>query len=165
MSFHKKSLKNSSNSGEFYWEFPSRKILSKLERPKIIYRAAHTSMQAAYDTSCRFLTSTTHFIPTEDLSLLAILNSKLFGWYAQGKWKSPNPKIKQLSFSKQNMVKAPIVPATEEQKAKLSNLVKRILDDPESLEVPNLEREIDEWVYKLYELTNAEIRLIKEGSD
>ena len=62
MSFHKESLKNSSNSVEFYWEFPSRKILSKLERPKIIYRTAHTSMQAAYDTSYRFLTSATHFI-------------------------------------------------------------------------------------------------------
>ena len=164
MSYHKNSLKNAANSAEFYWEFPSRKILRKLEVPKIIYRTAHTSMQAAYDTSHRFLTSATHFIPTTDLSLLAILNSKFFGWFAQRKYKSSNPKIKQLSFSKRNMKKAPIAPRTEEQKAALSDLVQQILNDPNS-QVPNIEREIDELVYKLYELTAAEIALIEEESN
>ncbi|MDE0012032.1 MAG: hypothetical protein OXU36_12850 [Candidatus Poribacteria bacterium] len=161
----KESNAKKSNAVEFYWEFPSRSILSVLERPKIIYRTTAISMQAAYDKSHRFLLSSTHFIPTEDLSLLAILNSKLLNWYARRKWKSPNPKINALSFSKQNMVKAPIAEREEEQKAKLADLVQRILDDPDSLEVPDLEQEIDALVYELYKSTPEEIALIEEESD
>ena len=62
-------------------------------------------------------------------------------------------------------MKAPIPDRTEEQKAELTELVQRILDDPDSPEVFDIETEIDESVYKLYELTDAEIRLIKKGSD
>lgn len=161
----KDELKKESNIVEFYWEFPSRTILQTLERPKIIYQAVHTSIQAAYDTSYRFLTSATHFIPTEDLSLLAILNSKLFSWYAQSKWRSPNSKSKQLSFSQKNMITAPIVPRTDTQQAELSGLVQQILDDPYNFEVPDVEHRIDELVYELYQLTTAEIALIEKGNN
>ena len=61
------------------------------------------------------------------------------------------------------MVKAPIASRTEEQKAELSDLVQQILDDPYNFEVPDIEREIDQLVYKLYELTPAEIALIEKG--
>lgn len=163
MDFYRDKLKKPTNPVVFYWEFPPSNILSILERPKIIYRTSAISMQAAYDTSHRFLTSSTHFIPTEDLSLLAILNSKLFNWYARRKYKSP--KYKPLVFAKQNMVKTPIAPRTEEQQTELSNLVQQILNDPDSLQVPDIEREIDKLVYKLYNLTSAEIALIEEQSN
>ncbi|MDE0467559.1 MAG: hypothetical protein OYL97_10920 [Candidatus Poribacteria bacterium] len=165
MDNYKDRLKKSVNAVPFYWEFPPRNILQELERPKIIYRAVACSMQAAYDTSYRFLTSATHFIATDDLSLLAILNSKPFGWYARRKWRHPNPNIRQLRFAKENMNKAPIAQRTEEQKAKLSDLVQQILKDPDSLEVPDIEQEIDQLVYKLYELTPAEIALIEEETN
>lgn len=163
MNFYGDRLKKEKSSTIFYWEFPPCGTLSKLGCPKIIYRTTAISMQAAYDKSHRFHTTATHSIPTTDLSLLAILNSKLFGWYAQRKWRSPNPKIKALSFSKENMVKAPIAPRTEEQKSKLLELVQRILDALDSFEVADIEREIDQLVYKLYELTPAEIALIEKG--
>ena len=163
MNHYRDRLEKSANPVEFYWEFPSRNILRELERPKIIYRTNAISMQAAYDESHRFLLSSTHFIPTEDRSMLAILNSRLFDWYARRKYKSS--KYKPLSFAKQNMVKAPIAPQTESQKAELSDLVQQILDDPNSLEVPDIEQKIDELVYKLYELTEAEITLIEEESN
>jgi len=94
---------------------------------------------------------------------LAILNSNFFAWYAdQEYW---NEDLNRLKLNKGNMVKAPIPDRTEEQKAELTELVQRILDDPDSPEVFDIETEIDESVYKLYELTDAEIRLIKKGSD
>ena len=48
------------------------------------------------------------------------------------------------------------------QKAALTDLVEQILADPESDEVREIEREIDELVYQLYGLTDAEIELIKQ---
>ena len=160
MNHHKNRLKEAKIQVEFYWEFPPRNIYGKLKQPKIIFYANDNSMRAAYDPSCKFLYAATLFIPTTDLSLLAILNSKLFNWYAQNKFS--NPKIKQLSLTKKNMVKAPIASRSEEQKAKLSALVQQILDDLDSPKVRDLEQKIDELVYKLYKLTDAEIALIEE---
>ena len=110
-----------------------------------------------------FSTLAAVFIPTEDHSLLAILNSKLFNWYARKKFS--NPKSKQLSFKKGNMQNAPIAPRTTEQKTELSDLVLQILKNPDSSKVPNIERRIDELVYKLYKLTAAEIALIEEETN
>ena len=163
MKDHKSELKAAKIKVEFYWEFPPRRIYEKLKHPKIIFLANDTSMHAAYDRSCKFLYASARFIPTEDFSLLAILNSKLFNWYAQNKFS--NPKTKQLAFTKENMKNAPIAPRTEEQKAELSDLVQQILDDPDSLKVPDLEREIDQLVYDLYELEPAEIALIEEETN
>ena len=63
------------------------------------------------------------------------------------------------------MKDAPIAPRTEEQKAVLSDLVQQILNDPDSPEVPDIEREIDQLVYELYDLTPAEIALIEEETN
>ena len=51
---------------------------------------------------------------------------------------------------------------TSEQKMALSRLVKQILADSQSDDVREIEREIDELVYQLYSLTDAEIELIKQ---
>ena len=159
---YKDELKKGKKPALFYWEFPPSNIYDKLNRPKIIYKSVCTSMQAAYDPSCDFLYSATLFIPTTDLSLLAILNSRLFDWYARKKFRVQDPKSKQLSFAKKNMKNAPIAPRTEAQKAELSGLVQQILKNSDSSKVPNIEREIDQLVYKLYDLTRAEIDLIEE---
>ncbi|RKU17023.1 hypothetical protein C6503_11620 [Candidatus Poribacteria bacterium] len=165
MKSYKKKLKAAKIQVEFYWEFPATPKYEKLKQPKIIFLGNDTSMRAAYDASCKFLYAAAVFIPTEDHSLLAILNSKLFNWFARKKFKAKDPKIKALAFKKENMKNAPIAPRTEEQKVELSRLVQRILDDPDSPKVPNIEREIDQLVYKLYDLTPAEIDLIEEESN
>ena len=164
MNFHKDELQREANPAVFYWEFPRCGALPKLGQPKIIYRTSSISMQAAYDTSHQFHTTSTHSIPTTDLSLLAILNSKLFNWYAYKKY-NKFPKYKPLAFSKQNMKNAPIAARTDKQKEELSDLVQKILDAPDSPKAPDIEREIDELVYELYELTPAEIALIEEETN
>ncbi len=153
------------HQGEFYWELAPRNLFSMTENPKIMYKTLSPSMQATYDDLKGLPLSTSFLIPTTDLSLLAVLNSKLFNWYAHKKFRSPDPKIKALAFTKQNMVKAPIALRTEEQKAELLGLVQQILDTPDSPKIPDIEREIDQLIYKLYELTDAEIALIEEESN
>ncbi len=160
---YKDKLKNKRRTVPFYWEFPPFSALQNLESPKIIYRTPAFSMKAAYDVSCRFLLHTTYFIPTTDLLLLAILNSKLFNWYAHRKCKLRN--YDPLFFTKQNMEKVPIASGTEAQEKELLELLQLILDAPHNPEVPDIEREIDKLVYKLYELTGAEIALIEKGNN
>lgn len=138
--------------------------LSEFEKPKIIYRRIAQSLDAIYDTTGIFGLDTIFFIPTDDLSLLAILNSKFFDWYARHKVLPLNDPWAGggLQFFAQYMEKVPIAGMTSEQRTELSDLVNQILADPESDSVREIEREIDELVYQLYGLTEAEIELIKQ---
>ena len=61
------------------------------------------------------------------------------------------------------MASFPVAVETIEHKANLSDLVQQILDDPDNLEIFDIEWEIDALVYDLYELTTAEIALIEKG--
>lgn len=67
-----------------------------------------------------------------------------------------------MRFFTQYMENVPIVDRTAAQKTTLSSLVEQILADPESDRVREIERKIDELVYQLYGLTDAEIELIKQ---
>ena len=119
-------------------------------------------MRSCYDTTKALCLQTTYILPTNDFSLLAILSSRLFDWYARHKFQTLNDPWSGggLRFIAQYMRHAPIADRTPEQKAELSSLVKQILDDPESDEVPALEKEIDALVYRLYGLSADEIALI-----
>ena len=137
---------------------------AEFEKPKIIFPETAKSLYGCYDTTEIFGLKTTYFISTTDLSLLAILNSKLFDWYARHKFQSLNDPWAggRLQFKKASMEVVPIAEQTAAQKVELSDLVKQILADPQSDGVREIEREIDELVYKLYGLTDAEIELIKQ---
>ena len=73
------------DQGKFYWELRSCAYYDEFEKPKIVYRRIATSLDAGYDIKGTFCLDTTFSIPTTELALLAILNSKLFDWYARHK--------------------------------------------------------------------------------
>ena len=168
---YKDKLKKASPGakGLFYWELPKRpvhELSQKFSEPKIVYPAERISFDAGYDKSgSLILGHWTCYIPTTDLSLLAILNSILFDYYAKANYQV-NHKRKVppgwLSFKQANMKKFPVANRTGEQKNELSALVQKILKKPNGCKVLNFERKIDQLVYELYELTSAEIALIEE---
>ena len=161
---YRDDLKERSPQGEFFWEFPPSRRYGFLENPKIVYplhSRGNYSMRACYEESRALVLSPTYFIPTEDLSLLAVLNSKLFSWWARSECFVPSQK--RLEFKRGIMEDFPVAQRTEEQKAAIAEYVQLILGEPDSHEVPAFEEEIDALVYALYQLTAAEIELIKEN--
>ena len=152
------------DQGRFYWELRSCAYYAKFGKPKIVYTQTAKFLYACYDTEKAFGLNNIYFIPTSDLPMLAILNSQLFDWYARYKFYSLNDPWAGggLQFFAQYMEKVPIPDMTSTQKAALSRLVKQILANPQSDGVRDLEQEIDELVYQLYGLTDAEIELIKQ---
>ena len=156
------------SKGKFYWEVsmwePKPENYPHIYQPKIIYPLNGNSIRATYDTSNRYILGTYYHIPTKDLSLLAILNSSLIGWYAKQKFKKykNNPN---LIFTKENIGSIPIISQPDKEITEYSELIditNKILKDPENQNVQILERSINEIVYKLYNLTPAEIELIEE---
>ena len=164
LSSYRERLIARDDQGRFYWEFRSCTYYSEFAKPKIIYPQTAKSLYACYDTTKTFGVNSIYFIPTNDLSLLAILNSRLFDWYARYKFQSLNDPWTggRLQFLAQYMQHVPIANRTATQKQNLTNWVEQILADPESDNVHDIEREIDALVYRLYGLTDAEIELIKQ---
>ena len=164
LSFYRDRLIARSDQGKFYWELRSCVYYTEFEKPKILYSEISKSLYACYDTTGAFGLKTTYSVPTNDLSLLAILNSTLFDWYARYSFGSFGDTWEGggLFFFAQYMERVPIADRTAAQKAALSRLVEQILADPQSNGVRDIERKIDELVYQLYGLTDAEIELIKQ---
>ena len=163
LSSYRDKLITRDDRGKFYWELRSCAYYNEFEKPKIIYPHIAKSLYIYYDTAKIFGVNTIYFMPTSDLSLLAILGSRLFDWYARHKFQTLQDPWSggSLLFKKVNMEKVPIADRTPAQKAELSRLVEQILAAPESDTVRDMEREIDAVVYQLYGLTDAEVALIK----
>ena len=137
---------------------------AEFEKPKIIYPYIAKSLYVCYDMDGAFGVNTIYFIPNNDFSLLAILGSRLFDWYARHKFQTLQDPWAggSLVYKKVSMRNVPIADRTAAQKVALSRLVEQIFSDPQSDGVREIEREIDELVYQLYGLTDAEIELIKQ---
>ena len=161
---YRKKLIRRKSRGKFYWEPQKSTGYAVLEEPKILYPDISPVMRACYDTSKAFCLQTAYVLSTDDLSLLAILNSRVFDWYARYKFQSLNDPWAGggLRFFVQYMEKVPIANRTAAQKAELSRLVAQILAAPDSDNVRALEKEIDAIVYRLYGLSAEEIALIEQ---
>jgi hypothetical protein len=142
---------------------------AEFDQPKIVYPDIAKLMRACYDTRGCLGSNTIYFIPTADKRIFAILNSRLFDWYARNQFQSLGDPWKggRLRFFSQYMEKVPIPTATPAQQTEIEKRVEKILaqkkENPE-VDVSALESEIDQLVYKLYGLTEEEIQIVEVGS-
>jgi len=103
-------------------------------------------------------------VPTNDLSILGIIHSKLFDWYCRHKFQSLGDPWKggRLRFIAEYMGKFPIFPATDAQKAPIIARTRAILKAPDNPTVPRIEAEINQLVYTLYRVTPEEVKIIEK---
>jgi hypothetical protein len=96
----------------------------------------------------------------------AILNSKLIRHYLTFFFSSEN---EYTYASKENMEKVPIpaiTPANESIVKQIENFVETILSTKHqnlNADISHLEREIDQLVYRLYDLTEEDIKVIEKN--
>ncbi|MFQ6101025.1 MAG: TaqI-like C-terminal specificity domain-containing protein [Anaerolineae bacterium] len=69
------------DKGNFWWELRACDYYDRFEKPKIIYPDIATTCRFALDRDGYFGSNTTYFIPSDDLYLLGILNSRLAQFY------------------------------------------------------------------------------------
>jgi adenine-specific DNA-methyltransferase len=131
----------------------------EFEKQKIVYPDIAQAPEFTYDTSGSFVGNTAYIIPTGEVWLLALLNSKCFWWF----YIHVSSTIRGgfVRFIAQYMEQFPIPPATTPERAPITSLAQAILADPDSQDVPRLEAEIDQLVYGLYGLDEREIAIIE----
>jgi adenine-specific DNA-methyltransferase len=137
--------------------------LDEFDKDKIIWQAISKNLGFGFTGKGIFSDVTTFFMTGENLQFfLAIFNSTFFEYallniYLEGDtFKSKN----------QIMLNFPIPKTTEYAQKSFINLVDQILDAKKvnpNVDTSKLEKQIDELVYKLYDLTEDEIAII-EGS-
>jgi hypothetical protein len=164
-------LKKRWDQGEFWWELRACQYYSEFEKPKIVYQEIATHQAFTYSKEPLLMNNKCFFIPTDDLYLLAILNSSV-GWFFLGHTVS---KLQRGAYAMQSpyVSQVPIPTPTEAQRDAIETLVRQLLDvegeGPQAC--PERSRRTGEWeralnahVYEVYDLTPAEIALIEEAT-
>jgi type I restriction-modification system DNA methylase subunit len=75
-----KEAKKRSDKGDFWWEMRNCAYYHLLEQPKIVFPNLQNTNKFAIDRTGTFINAPAVFVATDDMALLAILNSKLV-WY------------------------------------------------------------------------------------
>src|SRR5215212_6845775 len=163
--------KRASTQKWFELQQPATALAQQNRDPKIVYPIIAPECRFALDDKGFFINDKLFTLPTSDMSLLALLNSKLANFYfgcvcaaLEGSGK------RYLEFRAQYVdqfpVKSPFL--QEEQRTRLVPLVERMLSLHERLAEAKIERErtviqhqidatdrqIDQLVYELYDLTD-----------
>jgi TaqI-like C-terminal specificity domain/Eco57I restriction-modification methylase len=75
-----KEAKKRADKGDFWWEMRNCAYYHLLEQPKIVFPNLQNTNKFAIDRTGTFINAPAVFVATNDMALLAILNSKLV-WY------------------------------------------------------------------------------------
>lgn len=154
-----------SDMGDHWSNLRNCAYLEDFEKEKIIWGEISDKPKFAFDDNKFFAEATTFLMTGEKLKfLLAILNSKVSEWYfnligtttgmGTNRWKKY--KIELL----------PIKEPSSAQENEIVNLVNKIIAVKKEIptaETIEIESQIDQLVYQLYDLTEEEIAIIENG--
>ena len=139
------------------------------ERPKILTRQTADEIIAAYDEENFYYANTLHGTAIIDRAyhphyVLGILNSKITTWYYRSNTDEEGKVFAQIKI--ELLRKLPIPKTDRDQQRPVIQLVGKILAAKQrdaGADTMALEREIDQLVYKLYGLTEEEIRIVEQS--
>ncbi len=136
----------------------------RFEDSKVIYSDIGNVLKAFYTEKPFYGANTTYFMPIDGLevSLLAILLSKTIDWFARQTFQSLGDPWKggRLRFFVQSMATVPIPSALDIDKVRLSELAKAAAQS-EGEALAGIEIEINQIVYRLFNLTPDEIAVVE----
>jgi hypothetical protein len=179
----RKQLEKRATKQEWYeLQQPQLAYKQLLEQPKIVFPDIATECRFTIDHLGHFGANTVYFLPTDDLFLLGILNSRLaYFYFAQTCAGLEGSGRTYLRFFGQYLESFP-VPAIDRTAQsthdRLVALVQQMLDLHKELGAANTpaaqtalqrqieatDRQIDQVVYELYGLTEEEIRIVEEAT-
>jgi len=172
-----------SDQGDYWWELRPCAYEEEFEKPKIIFPDISLVGNFTYDPDGKFYSvNTTYLLPTDDLYLLAILNSTAVtfayrslspayrGGYLRFIYQYmvnvPIPKL-DLSDSTQKAQHESIVSLVEqmlkltEQRSKLDPVLYSERYDELTQDIAGVDARINQAVYALYDLTDDEIAIVE----
>jgi len=172
--FKTKLEKRATSQRWYEMQQPQESFSNFFDRPKVIYPDCAKEMRASYDETGAYGTMAMYFIPFDPL-ILGILNSKLFDWYSRMTFATFGDPWNggRIIFKTIYMSKVPIPDIKNDIVSNIKKTTEKILTNIQSVDysqnlnkqtnVKEYEKQIDELVYKLYGLTEDEVKIIEEG--
>ena len=160
----REQLINRYDQGKYFWELRACAYWGEFKQPKIVYPDIAQGTEFSFDDGGYFLGNTSYLLPTKEMWLLGLLNSKAVFWF----YTKTSTQIRGgfVRFIAQYVSQIPIPTIKPAQQAPISKIVDQILaakrTDPDA-DVSALENEIDQLVYLLYNLTPEEIGIVEEA--
>jgi hypothetical protein len=139
---------------------------AEFEKEKVIYPNMATELQAALDKDKMYCNQKAFIITGKNTKYItALLNSRVEFWYFKRIGATLGSSGYEMSkIFMENLPIPPITPENQPLVSQIESLVDQILarkrDDPHA-DTRDLERAIDDIVYRLYDLTPDEIRLVE----
>ena len=132
-------------------------------RPKIIWKRIGSVLRFSYDESAVFCLDSTCFAVGEDIKfLVGYLNSIVSKRELLNN--APKTGTGDVITSVQNLEPLKVPNANDMQKREVSNLVEKcisILSNNLESDISDIERKIDDIIYKLFDFTKEEVEFIK----
>jgi len=138
--------------------------------PKILWRQTASTLRAAIDTERRWFRNTIQCAYVKDgykerldvYYVLGVINSRLIAHTYNALVKEAGRVFPQIKLT--HVKKLPMAIPDKTKQLQIADLVKKIISakerDPQA-DTTALEREIDQLVYKLYGLTEEEIKIVE----
>jgi hypothetical protein len=160
------------SEGQHHWleldNNPSEDYIAAFGEPKIVFSDIGKLLKATFDTSGRVIGNTGYIITNPDGALLPILLSSVTDWYARSTFQTLGDPWNggRMRFIYQNMKHVPIPAANAADKSRLAKLAERAVELAAAgggKALVKVEREIDEIVYRLFDLNSEEITHIENS--
>jgi len=137
---------------------------TEFEKPKIIVPAIVRSASYAFDTEGFYSNDKTTIIPTNDLYLVGLLNSKALEFVMHSI--SAARRGGYFEYKPMYLEQLPIPDANPAQRNAIEALVRRLLDvEGQGPQIAEWERELNALVYEVYGLTEEEIGVVEGRLD
>jgi hypothetical protein len=160
--------KKRDDQGDYWWELRACAYYPEFEKEKVVYSEIVRSPQFYYDTDKFYIEATSFLMTGENIKYICgLLNSNPVNYFFRIYYSGGGLGKEGYRYKKaflENLPIPPITPATEPIVSQIESLVDKILaakkGNPQA-DTSVWEKEIDRLVYKLYELTEEEIRIIE----
>jgi SAM-dependent methyltransferase len=120
------ALRKRQDKGRYWWELRSCAYWDAFEKPKLFYQEIQFHPSYSFDAEGRFGNNKTFFLSTDDLFLLAVLNSPLMWWH---NWRYlPHMKDEALSPVAFRMEELPIADPTSAIRQAAETAVRRLIE-------------------------------------
>ncbi len=168
------------DKGDYWWELRACDYYAHFEKPKLMYLVFQVKPSFTFDASGLYSNNAVWITPEPDKYLLGILNSKI-GWFLiskictqiQGGYQLIYDYLRQIPIRKIDFNNCD----DKSQHGKIVGLVDRILELNKRLaetktvheksvlqrQIDATDRQIDQLVYELYDLTADEIKIVEES--
>jgi len=163
-----KISKKRDDQGDYWWELRPCSYYEEFEKEKIAWTGVGTRLSTTIIPQNFYLNAPANFLTYEKVKFLqGVLNSRLICWYydlIKTKLGENGGRFYIYDFM---TIPIPLITSFNEQIVKqIDQLVDKILSDKKAdpnADTTNLEHEIDNLVYQLYEFTDKEIYLIENN--